>query len=308
MAASLMALVQSSTPVATLTCDRGCLKKALDQYLSAVIRHDPAAAPLAVGFRQTENAVVVRPGAGMWKTATGLGKVQRRYADPVSSQVGYFGVIDEGASSAIVTVRLRVDRQRISEAEWFIARKGDPGLNGPQQPGQSPGNFFDPDNLALNPPPEKAKSPLRLSRESMVAVTNSYFDGITAHDGSIILAHPGCPRLENGTTVTGRAAGPGAVTDCTSNLQTINVEMVAARRYPIVDQDAGVVLGLGIFIRKPGTALRRNVLSEWFAIDDEKIRSIYSAMFYPSPDVPAPNWPPYDGNWPLHPSLAPPAQ
>ena len=39
-------------------CDRACLKTALDQYLNAVIKHDPSAAPLFVGFRQTENAVV----------------------------------------------------------------------------------------------------------------------------------------------------------------------------------------------------------------------------------------------------------
>jgi hypothetical protein len=60
-----------------------------------------------------------------------------------------------------------------------------------------------------------------------------------------------------------------------------------------------VVLGLGVFVRKPGTAPRRNVLSEWFAIENTKIRSIHAAMFYPPPDAPVPNWPPYAGNWPL---------
>ena len=68
-----------------------------------------------------------------------------------------------------------------------------------------------------------------------------------------------------------------------------------------------MVLALAIFIRKPGTATRRNVFSEWFVIEDQKIRSIYSAMFYPAPEAPAPNWPPYEGNWPLPASLAAPA-
>jgi hypothetical protein len=54
-----------------------------------------------------------------------------------------------------------------------------------------------------------------------------------------------------------------------------------------------------VFVRKPGTTTRRNAFSEWFMIDGGKIRSIYSAMFYPAPDVPVPNWPPYDGSWPL---------
>ena len=72
----------------------------------------------------------------------------------------------------------------------------------------------------------------------------------------------------------------------------------------IVDEEVGVVLGLGIFIRRPGVTARRNVLSEWFFVEDGKIRTIYAAMFYPPPEQPAPNWPPYDGNWPL--TLQPP--
>jgi len=45
-----------------------------------------------VGFRQTENAIVVRTGTGVWKTATALGKIQRRYLDPVSGQAGFVAV------------------------------------------------------------------------------------------------------------------------------------------------------------------------------------------------------------------------
>jgi len=290
-------------------CDRACLRNALDQYLNAVAKHDPAAAPLFAGFRQTENAVVVRLGTGTWKTVTALGKVQRRYMDSVSGQAGYFGTVEESGDPAIVTVRVKVENRKIAEAEWFIARKGDPGLNGPQTPGQPAGNFFDPENLTVTAPPDKplAKD-ARAFRETLIAVTNSYFDGITTHDGSIIMAHPGCTRVENGNTVTGRPGRgdpTGPPSDCTSNLATINVQLVAARRYPVVDEEAGVVLALGVFLRKPGTATRRNAFSEWFAIENDKIRSIYSAMFYPSPEAPVPNWPPYEGNWPLPATLAP---
>jgi hypothetical protein len=296
-------------------CDRACLKTSLDQYLNAVIKHDPSAAPLLVGFRQTENATVVKFGTGLWKTLTGLGKMQRRYFDPVSGQVAYFGLIEESGAPAVVTLRLKVENKKITEAEWIIARKGDPGLNGP-----AGGNVFDPDNLIANPPPERTLTKdARMSRETMLAITNSYFDGITTHDGSIIMAFPGCARLENGTTMTGRgargggggaaAAGrggtPPAVSDCTSGLETINIQNVAARRYPIVDEEAGVVMAMAIFIRRPGTTTRRNVFAEWFILENNKIKTIYSAMFYPPPEMAVPNWPPYDGNWPLPPSLSP---
>jgi hypothetical protein len=62
-----------------------------------------------------------------------------------------------------------------------------------------------------------------------------------------------------------------------------------------------VVLAIGLFERKPGVAMRRNLFSEWFVIEQGKIRSIYSAMMYPEQEVMAPNWPPFDGNWPVAP-------
>ena len=57
----MVALPGSPTPASAQACDRACLRTMLDQYLTAVIKHDPSAAPLAVGFRQTENAINTRP-------------------------------------------------------------------------------------------------------------------------------------------------------------------------------------------------------------------------------------------------------
>src|SRR5262249_31988612 len=82
---SLLAFCGSTPALAAgANCDRACLRAVLDQYLNAVIKHDPAAAPLMIGFRQTENAIVVRPGTGLWKSMTGLGAMQRRYIDAVT--------------------------------------------------------------------------------------------------------------------------------------------------------------------------------------------------------------------------------
>ena len=66
-----------------------------------------------------------------------------------------------------------------------------------------------------------------------------------------------------------------------------------------------MVLALAVFIRRPGSTTARNAFSEWFVIDDNKIRSIYTAMYYPPPDLPVPNWPPYEGNWPLPAGIVP---
>jgi len=285
-------------------CDRGCLKAALDQYLDAVVEHNAAAAPLSVGFRQTENAMVRRPGTGLWQSAKALGKLQRRYFDPESGQAGYFGTLEDASGTAIVTVRLKVEDRKITEAEWLLARKGDPGI-GPQAGRQATAAFYDPDYLIAHAPAERVvPKNERLSRTDLIAITNSYFDGLSAHDGTLIIAHPGCTRLENGALTTQRPVPGGGSSDCMANGGMANIFAVTARRYPIADEDASVVLAIGVFERKPGVAMRRNLFSEWFYIDQGKIRSVYSAMLYPEQDAMAPNWPPYYGNW----QIAPPIQ
>jgi hypothetical protein len=282
-------------------CDRTCLKSTLDKYLDAVVQHNPSAAPLAIGYRQTENAIVRKPGSGVWLTAKALGKVQRRYLDPEAGQAAYFGTLEEENGTAVVTVRIKIENGKITEAEWMTARKGDPGI-GVGAGAQANASFHDPDYLTAHPPTERVVPKAeRLSRSDMVAITNSYFDGLTAHDGSLIIAHPGCVRLENGFLTTQRPVASGGTSDCMSNGGMANIFAVTARRYPIVDEEAGVVLAIGVFERKPGVAMRRNLFSEWFLIDQGKIRSVYSAMSYPEQELMVPNWPPYDGNWPVAP-------
>lgn len=299
---AVLALVAASTANAA-TCDRACLANTLDAYLTALVRHDPAAAPLSAGFRQTENAVVRVQGAGLWQSATALGKLQRRFFDASTEQAAYFGTLEEAAGPAIVTLRLKVEDRKITEAEWVINRRGDPGI-GPNAGAQANAAFYDPEYLIAHPPPERSiPKGARLSRSDLVAIANSYFDGLSAHDGKIIIAHPGCVRIENGSLTTQRPIPTGGETDCTAEGPMTNIFAVTARRYPVVDEEAGAVLALALFQRKPGVQMRRNLLGEWFFIEQGKIREVYAAMFYPEPQALVPNWPPFDGNWP--PSLPP---
>ncbi len=280
------------------TCDRPCLQSTLNRYLAAVVKHDPSAAPLSPSYRHTEDAINVPLGKGVWQSVTGLGKVQRRYLDPVSGQAAYYGIVTESTGLAVVTARLRIENRLITEAEWYIARDGDPGL-----PGAKPPNSWDPEGLIATPPPERVV-PVgkRLPRDTMIAIVNSYFDGITSHDGSVVLAHPGCNRYENGTRVTGRR---GTNDDCVSGLANFNLANVAGRRVLLMDDEAAVVLGMAVFIRRAGSPVPRNAFSEWFWIEDGRIRNIWTAMYYPGPERPVPNWPPYDGNFPLPAAITP---
>ena len=61
-------------------------------------------------LRQTENAVVKRLRTGLWETMSALGRVQRRYADPVGSTDRVLGIVNDGDTAAMVTLRIRVTR------------------------------------------------------------------------------------------------------------------------------------------------------------------------------------------------------
>jgi hypothetical protein len=303
------------------SCDRACLAGLLDQYLEAVVAHDPGKAPLVVGFRQTENALNVAPGKGLWQSVTALGNVQRRYFDPVTGQAGYYGTVMEGEETAIVTLRLRIEDKALTEAEWYVARANDPGLNGPRQPGRPPANLHNPEYLEQNPPPQRTvPAGERVDRATLARIVDSYYDAITSHDASVALVHKGCGRAENGSPAPGgdflppaaprdgEAPAPAAAAgsrDCLAGLENFNLSMVVARRTPLIDEEAQMVLATGVFIRRPGSPTPRNVASWWFVIDEGRIRTTYTAMFYPPPGLAVPNWPPYDGNWPLPESTVP---
>ncbi|HVN98316.1 MAG TPA: hypothetical protein VMT62_17955 [Syntrophorhabdaceae bacterium] len=289
-------------------CDRNCLIGIMNHYLDAVCKHDPSKAPLAPNYRSTENAVDVKPGTGMWMTATALGEMQRRYADPVSKNVGYFGLIDENGNTALVSVRLKIEGQKISEAEWTIARKG--------------ATVFRPQGIVRFPPPKDPAGPEhRSSRESMIAAADSYFSGIQGHDGNIVLAQPGCYRVENGTWMVGAtpghplgstgpvnaslAKGGDGVTasyfansQCNSGFPKMMelTEAVINRRYSIADEEAGIVVATVIFKRVPGATqngvpFRWLYLTELFQIENGRIRAIFAAMDSLPPEIQTSGWP-----------------
>ncbi len=280
-------------------CDRSCLTGFLDQYLNALVANDASQAPLSFGFRQTENSIVTPNDEGLWNTVTGLGELQRRYYDPVAGTAGYSGVLMEDSESAIVALRLKVANRQITEAEWHIGRKDDVGISG--EPG---GVVFDLEELMANPPNQgEVPAARRISRDDLIAVANSYFDGIIAKNSKVIKGHPGCSRRENGFPTFGGELAPGAVGfegkgDCRT-VGDFGLAQITARRTQVVDVEQQVVMMSVVFLRLPGNERWRNHFTHTMSIEDGLIRHVHGAMFYAPPTQPVPNWPPYDGNFPL---------
>ena len=279
-------------------CDRTCLKEYLDSYLLAVFANDPGAAALAPNHRATENAVDFGPGDGPWLATTGYGDIQRRYADPETGQAAYYGYLREGDTNNIASVRVRVVDQLITEAEWTIARDGQFGL-------------MDAAGLAAAPPPPEETLPMtdRTSRFLMVAIANGYFQALQDHDGEYIPHFDTCERVENGVKVTHRPlseplGGPSPADDpedgapsladeeisgdCVAGFEIFRDGIAEAtmRRFPLVDEAAGVVFGATIFRRPEGNTNRRNLLTEYFYVREGRLAGIWAAMYYLDPDAP----------------------
>ena len=311
-----------SNVVAASDCDRACLTQTLNQYLSAVVMHDASKAPLAANFRSTENAREVKVGEGTWQSVKALGEVQRRYADPTSHQVGYFGIVQEEIGPAIVSLRLKVVDRKVTEAEWILGRKGMA--------------LYNPEGLIANPPPATpASAANRTSRKTLIDAANSYFTGIQEGDGKIVKAHPSCYRVENGTWMLGtiperplpvKAAEPepappvatengqpprpkfgNGITEPRSANQACNsgFERLGARnnggggvinRRFFADEEAGIGWGTVIFSRAEGARDSRGqpvkwlYLTEVFRVEQGKIRGLFAAMDYLPPEIKTSGW------------------
>ena len=58
--------VHASTGPIPLNCDRACLEGVLNQFLAAVVAHDPTDAPLSKDIKYTENNQLLDVGDGFW--------------------------------------------------------------------------------------------------------------------------------------------------------------------------------------------------------------------------------------------------
>src|SRR5690606_21806697 len=82
------------------------------------------------------------------------------------------------------------------------------------------------------------------SRDDLIAVANSYFDGIIAKNSKVVKGHPGCSRRENGFPTFGGPLAPGAVGfNGTSDCRTagdFGLAQITARRVQVVDVEQQV--------------------------------------------------------------------
>jgi hypothetical protein len=193
MAAVLCAAACGAAFGAGKHCDRACMIALTDQYLVAVVKHDPAGLPLARGVRFTENTAEIRIGDGLWVGASEAPTTFKIYAvDPESNQVGFYGVMKENNRPLIIALRLKVIDGEITEIEHVLAR----GLRADRMQ-----NLMTPRAAFLADVPASERTP----REDMINAANSYFESIEHGNGELAPFAEDCERHENGGQTTHNA-------------------------------------------------------------------------------------------------------
>ncbi len=226
------------------TCDRACLEGFVNQYLDALAAHDSSKLPLTKNARYTENGQTLKLTDGMWGPTVTLGTYKFYFADPKAGQVGFMGVVNENGHPQILALRLKIENRKISEMEAIVARSGGGGFARPQDLVDRP-IFHEP--LAANDHP---------SREELVRIANSYFEGLEKATGKLTPFDPQCTRIENGAVTANNPDGKGmAKMTCGEQFDTgfsPFITHVRERRYPIVDEERGLVYSI-IFFDHAGT-------------------------------------------------------
>jgi len=144
--------------------------------------------------RFTENTAEIRIGDGLWVGASEAPTTFKIYAvDPLSNQIGFYGVMKENNRPLIIALRLKVIDGEITEIEHVLARNMRPDR---MQYLVTPREAF----LADVPPGE------RTPREDMINAANSYFEAIEHGNGELAPFAEDCERHENGAQTTHNAA------------------------------------------------------------------------------------------------------
>jgi len=231
-------------------CSRQCLIDLADDYVAALVAHDPARVRLARNIAMVENLAPIEPGEGIWQTAAaGPTSFVIHVPDPVAQQVGYLAVMterQEGGDAPIqFGMRLQLEDGEITEAEHLIVHS------------LSANNLrnLDAPRLPLVTPVEEA---WRDSRSRLLHIGAAYYDALDENNGSLAPFADDCVRHENGLQTArnavardpSRGFGLAGALGCEAQLDTNTFEYITRienRRVWIADELNGLAFGMSHF-------------------------------------------------------------
>jgi hypothetical protein len=199
-----------------------------------MVAHDAGKAPFAENVIFTENTIKLPLTEGLWFTSSGLGDFKIYICDLKSGQVAWVGGVKEHDKPVILSLRLKVVNNLITEAESIVIRDVDE---------KNLVNFVKTaDTFTKTLDPSE-----RVSREEMVRIPELYFDALKILDDKDVPFADECYRLENGMLTAGTFPGaPKPAPEMPASPKCRNGKIppilktiynVKPRRTPVVDEE-----------------------------------------------------------------------
>jgi hypothetical protein len=292
---ALAAFAAGATPArAQPPCDRACLTTVIDSYFAALLANDARALPQAARARITENGAEKRLADTFWDSAA---EAVFRF-DIVNTTRGDTGtqtvIRNADGSKTMHMLRLKVQRGAITEIETIKANQGEAD------------RLWDPDRLTTVSPDLQLsiREAERDSYYGLISAAEGYWrafqtNGTPDYHPAPLL--PDARRFENGLQTTGLVRD-GQYVSAQSGFDAgrfLN-RNIWDRRYPVVDEERGIVLSIVRFGIKGGATSQSTVttndrlVAEFFAVKRGQIQEIQAVLFN-LPDAKPTGWPPDTG-------------
>jgi hypothetical protein len=272
-------------------CDRGCLTGFVDAYFAALKANDARALPQAAHARITENGAEKDLASTFWADAEDpayrFDIVNVRRGDTGTEAV----IRNADGGKTVFMLRLKVHNGAIAEVETIKVNRGDAD------------RLWDPDRLGEVSPylRQSIRESERDSYYDLIGAAESYWrafqtNGTAAYRKARLL--PDSMRFENGLQTTGLVRD-GRFNDTARGFDEGSFlgRNIWDRRYPVVDEERGIVLSIVRFGLKAGAKSQSvatandRLVAEFFAIKAGWIQEIHAVLFNLPDDKPT-GWPP----------------
>jgi hypothetical protein len=269
-------------------------EKILDNYMQSLVSHDPSIVPLSTKLKRTENTIELKPGDGLWATASDLPTYKLYVVDQQGGQVGFYGFMKENGFPILIATRLKIVKEEITEIEDIIVREGGMPF--------VPENLVNPRTIFLEP----LKPEEKVSRAEMIRVSDLYFDALEQDNGDVAPFCDECNRHENSMKTTNNAGmfppdpnKPPRPVDCRGQISSGSfayITSIRPRRWTVIDEERGLTFGTFMF-QHTGTVAYKDVpgygrvemipiarrpftvvVSELFKVMNGKLREIEAIM------------------------------
>ena len=296
-------LVSSLAPLnAQQDCDRACLEGHVSTYLDALYANTPDAVPLARRAKISDNNRLVGLDEAFWAAAE---ETAYRWdiANPRLGDVATEVVIrNADGSYTMAVVRLKVQEGSITEVEVIRANEGDAD------------RLWGPERLVDYPLSRNLTNSIRVAdRDSyygLIAAAESYWRAFQTNGTEEY--HPAdllfdADRFENGLQTTGLFPD-GTFRSAPDGFDTGRFigRNLWDRRYPVVDEERGIVLSIVRFGIKDGMQSQSVVTSndrlvgEFFQVKNGLIQEVHAVLYNLPDEVPSvwdPEYGPGRGGW-----------